>query len=383
MAMPSALRRFVVVAAFGTRLQTRKPSDHVTSNHFKVQPLPIIENVVLKFPQANPTMLAERGMRHAYAAELDMDRILAASAEAGVLPTNEALEHARGTLIDTLSESGLGVPKTIKHLKEDIIPALNLASRSPNYYGFVTGGATPAASLADNIVTAYDQNVQVHLPEETVATDVEDRALGLLCELLDFEPLTWKHKTFTTGATASNILGLACGREYVVAQAARRTGKPPVNVSDLGFAKALRLCGLDDIQVLTTVPHSSLGKAASILGLGRDSIRLVGFPEAPHKFDMAKLERILQERTSAYIVAVSCAEVNTGLFATSSGGEMLKLRRLCDEYGAWIHVDGAFGLLARVLGGLDYLTINAGCEGMEYADSTTGDAHKLLNVVSP
>lgn len=321
-------------------------------------------------------------MQRAYAAELGLDRLLESSTGADLLPSKEVLQHARSSLIPVISKEGLGLSNTVKHLKEDIVPALNLASQSPNYYGFITGGVTPVAALADNIVTAYDQNVQVHLPEETIATEVEDRALRMLCELLDFGPTEWPHKTFTTGATASNVLGLACGREFVIAEAARRTKKGPVNVGDLGLAKALRLCGLDDIRILTTVPHSSLGKAASITAIGRDSITLVGLPNAPHKFDMAKLERMLQERTSGYIVAISCAEVNTGLFATSSAAEMLELRELCDKYGAWIHVDGAFGLLVRVLEDYQYLNIRAGCDGIQFADSITGDAHKLLNVVS-
>lgn len=327
-------------------------------------------------------MLSERTVRRAYAADLGLDKLLEPTAAADVLPSKEVLQHARSSLMTTISEKGLGLSDTAKHLKEDIKPALNLASQSPNYYGFVTGGVTPVASLADNIVTAYDQNVQVHLPEETIATEVEDRALKMLCELLDFEPREWPHKTFTTGATASNVLGLACGREYVIAEAARRMNKSPVSVGDVGLAKALRVCGLDDIQILTTVPHSSLGKAASIVGIGRDSITLVGQPDAPHKFDMAKLEQTLRERASGYIVTISCAEVNTGLFATSSAEEMLELRGLCDKYGAWIHVDGAFGLLVRLLEDYEYSSIRAGCNGIEFADSITGDAHKLLNVVS-
>ncbi|KAJ9647208.1 hypothetical protein H2199_002195 [Coniosporium tulheliwenetii] len=317
-------------------------------------------------------MLSESTMRRACAAELELDQSLESTSGADILPSKEVLQHARSSLVTTISEEGLGLSNTVKHLKDDI-PVTELL-------WICYWGVTPVAALADNIVTAYDQNVQVHLPGETIATEVEDRSLKMLCELLNFEPREWPHKTFTTGATASNILGLACGREYVIAEAARRMNKSPVNVGDLGLAKALRLCGLDDIQILTTVPHSSLGKAASIVGIGRSSITLVGRPDAAHKFDLVKLEQILQARSSAYIIAISCAEVNTGLFATSSAAEMLQLRELCNKYGAWIHVDGAFGLLVRLLDGHGYLNIRAGCDGIQLADSITGDAHKLLNV---
>jgi glutamate/tyrosine decarboxylase-like PLP-dependent enzyme len=297
-----------------------------------------------------------------------------------VLPPQDALEHARRQLATELSADGIGLAETIRHLQEDLKPAFNASSRSPNYYGFVTGGCTPAASIADNFVTAYDQNVQVHLPNESVATDVEDRALSLLCELLEFDPRLWPHRIFTTGATASNIVGLACGREYVIAEASAHHTDVDNSVGEYGIMEAMHRAGLTKIQILTTVPHSSLSKAAAILGLGRASIKHVGRKDAPHKFDMVLLKSLIEQPSSASIIAVSAAEVNTGLFATSGLQEMQELRKLCDMYGAWIHVDGAFGILGRVLDGSKYQSITQACAGLELADSITGDGHKLLNV---
>ncbi|KAF2144678.1 uncharacterized protein K452DRAFT_306466 [Aplosporella prunicola CBS 121167] len=297
-----------------------------------------------------------------------------------VLPTQQALRHARTALLESLPDKGLGYVKTSHHLFEDIVPGVNAASRSPNFYGFVTGGSTPAASLADNLVTLHDQNVQVHLPNETVATDVEDHAHKLLCDLLHLDPSAWLHRTFTTGATASNVLGLACGREHVIADAARRRFSAAVSVGELGLLRAMRAAGLEDVQILTTVPHSSLSKAASILGLGRACVKLVGDDHKPHDFDMAKLEEALKDQKLASIVAISCAEVNTGFFATESFEEMKKIRELCDRYGAWIHVDAAFGLLGRVLTKPEFSKLKNCTEGIELADSITGDGHKLLNV---
>ncbi|KZM25083.1 uncharacterized protein EKO05_0009851 [Ascochyta rabiei] len=300
---------------------------------------------------------------------------------ADVLPSQETLSKARATLVDVLPEQGAGLENTICHLTQDLGPALNASSRSATYYGFVTGGSTPAASLADNLVTHYDQNVQVHLPNETLATDIEDRTLTLLCSLLDFSPSQWPHRTFTTGATTSNILGLACGREYVIAEASAHRTDAEVSVGEQGIVEAMRLAGIDNIQILTTVPHSSLSKAASILGLGRSCVKCIGRTDAPHKFDMAMLQKHLSQPGAASIVAVSASEVNTGLFATSSFQEMQEIRRICDMYGAWIHVDGAFGILARLLPSTpQYETIKNCTTGLELADSITGDGHKLLNV---
>ncbi|EKG10662.1 Pyridoxal phosphate-dependent decarboxylase [Macrophomina phaseolina MS6] len=275
-----------------------------------------------------------------------------------VLPSREVLDRARTGLVAALPRDGIGYERTTKHILDHIAPALNGSSNSPNYYGFVTGGVTPAAALADNIVTAYDQNVQVHLPNETVTTDVEDQALKLL---------------------SSNVVGLACAREHVILSAAARNGHS-ISVAELGLAGAMRAAGVDDIQILTTVPHSSLGKAASIVGLGRASLKAVGLPDAPHRFDPAKLEAALALDRTGSIVAISCSEVNTGRFATSAYADMAAIRELCDKYGSWIHVDAAFGLLGRALNKSEFPKITAATEGMELADSITGDGHKLLNV---
>ncbi|KAI9788549.1 MAG: hypothetical protein M1816_006798 [Peltula sp. TS41687] len=299
-----------------------------------------------------------------------------------ILPNPKQLEQARKALYYTLPKAGVGLEAIQEHLTNDIAPGLNRASQSPNYYGFVTGGVTPAAAFADGIVTKFDQNVQVHLPEETIATVVEDAALKLLLSLFDLDPQKWVGRTLTTGATASNLQGLACGREYVIEQAARRVGLDHhVSVAELGIVSASKEARIDHINILTTVPHSSLTKAASVLGFGRAAVKDVGLKDGMRwRFDLALVEDMLRLQNTASIVVVSCGEVNTGRFATAGYDDFLSLRNLCDQYGAWIHVDGAFGLFARLLplGNLD--TIRQGVEGVELADSITGDAHKLLNV---
>jgi glutamate/tyrosine decarboxylase-like PLP-dependent enzyme len=294
-----------------------------------------------------------------------------------VIPSVETIASASSSLISTLPDVGLGDDAIQKHLEDDILPALSSSSRSANYYGFVTGGSTKAASLADNYVTEYDQNVQVHLPRETIATEVEDAALRMVCDLIGLDEGNWTHRTFTTGATASNVLGLACGREFVL----RREGISKT-VAEHGLIDAMLAVDIRAIQILTTVPHSSLLKAASIVGLGHLSVKTVGRSDAPHRFDLAALESALSIEGVASIVAVSCAEVNTGAFATNDE-DMKVIRRLCNWYKAWLHVDAAFGLQASVLPKHDsaYGTIVEGVRGLYMADSITGDAHKLLNVV--
>ncbi len=265
-----------------------------------------------------------------------------------VLPDEATLRKAESSLFDKLPTAGYGFCETEEHLLEDIVPGLNNSSLHLRYYGFVTGGVTPAARLGETIVSLYDQNAAVHLPNESLATTVEDKALKMLLDLFRLDREQWCGQ-FTTGATASNIVGLALGREHIINRAIEKASGGPNSKNTVGECGLLRACclaGIEDIKVLTTKPHSSLGKAASVLGLGRSSIVDVGVEENGISFDSQQLERIMSEISSknAFIVAVSCGEVNTGLFATNSLKTLQDLRALCDRYGAWLHVDGGEAL---------------------------------------
>ncbi|OJJ85857.1 pyridoxal phosphate-dependent decarboxylase family protein [Aspergillus glaucus CBS 516.65] len=301
--------------------------------------------------------------------------------KSGVLPSEDNLEHARASLPHALSSDGVGYDQTIKHIIDDLVPAFNNSSLSSNYYGFVTGGVTPAAMFADNVVSMFDQNVQVHLKEHSIATDVEYNALGLLVDLLRLDRQSWHNGTFTTGATASNILGLGCGREFILRAAAGRKGISVASVGEYGLFEVMQAAGLSKVQVLSTLPHSSLAKAAAVLGIGRANVKNVPREDDSLRFDMTQLEAELARPDKVSIFSVSCGEVNTGRFATNGIEDMRQLRRLCDTYGAWLHVDGAFGIQCRILDdSAEFASLKAGCEGIELADSIAGDGHKMLNV---
>ncbi|KAH9906780.1 pyridoxal-dependent decarboxylase [Xylariomycetidae sp. FL2044] len=310
------------------------------------------------------------------------------------LPSAERLAAARASLPrpgDAGYLMGRGPEATLDHLLGDVAPALTGQNRSGRYWGFVTGSTLPVAEVADNLVSAWDPNVQVHLPGQTIATEVEDAALRMLLALLGLDPASWEGRTFTTGATASNVLGLACGRERVISQRLPPSHSLGADVrsslGELGLLRACALAGVDEFRVLTSMAHSSVFKASSIVGLGREAVKELPHSEAePWRLDLRAVEEELErsergQRRTAFIIAVSLGEVNTGRFATTGRGDFARLRALADRYGAWIHVDGAFGIFARALPSTpEFADLHTAAAGLEFADSITVDGHKLLNV---
>ncbi len=306
--------------------------------------------------------------------------------ELPTLPEDGTIAEARRSLPQTLSENGHD--DWAEHLVRDITPALNASSLSPNYYGFVIGGCAPAALFGDILASIYDQNVHIHLPNQTIATNVERCALDLLLDLFHLDRNVWgANPTFTTGATSSNVLGLAMGREWVLRRKAKERGSQLRSVGKHGIYEVMEFAGLKKIQILSTMPHSSIAKAASIVGIGRANVVSVHKMDesgaSSIEIDFDRFETEARRADVASILVISAGEVNTGQFATGGLRELQRLRSSCDQHDVWIHVDGAFGLFGRVLPPEDEEELGEivrGCKGLELADSITGDGHKLLNV---
>ncbi|MDQ3044458.1 MAG: pyridoxal-dependent decarboxylase [Chloroflexota bacterium] len=230
-----------------------------------------------------------------------------------------------------------------------------VASSGPRFFGFVTGGSTPAAVAGDWLASAIDQNAGMWLLSPAAA-QTELVVLRWLKELFGL-PAAWAG-VLTSGGTMANLVGLASARQW----AGQR----------LGFDAAQN--GLADhpaIPVLaSTEIHASALKALGVLGIGRGSVRQLPAPGGV--LDLAAFDDALESINGPVIAIANAGDVNTGAFDPI---EAMADRCAAHPGGAWLHVDGAFGLFAAASPAFAYLTT-----GVERASSVAADGHKWLNV---
>ena len=225
-----------------------------------------------------------------------------------------------------------------------------VASSGGRYFGFVNGGTVPAALGAALLVSTWDQNAAFRV-QSPVAAALEKTALGWVAEIFGLPAGTGG--AVVTGATIANFSALAAARHAILERAGWDVerdglfGAPPITV------------------VVGDEVHSSLIKALGMLGLGRN--RAIRVPvDGQGRMRVDALPH-LDDRT---ILCLQAGNVNTGAFDPAAA--------ICPqarEAGAWIHVDGAFGLWAAASEQLRHLTA-----GFELADSWATDGHKWPNV---
>lgn len=248
---------------------------------------------------------------------------------------------------------GIGIDAALAQFLETIEPHLS-ASPGPRYFGFVTGGANPAGLAGDWLASAYDQNVSNEVG--SIAADVEQQTVAAFARMFGLAPDMRGY--FVSGATQSNTVAMATARQWAYQKLGR-------DVAEDGLA------GAPPIAVLGGAPHSSLGKALSVLGIGRGSIEKVPCLPGRTAVDPDAMARRLAQRDGRpKIVLASAGEVNTGDF-----DDIAALADLCRAHDAWLHVDGAFGLFAALDPARQHLLA-----GIDRADSVTVDLHKWLNV---
>jgi glutamate/tyrosine decarboxylase-like PLP-dependent enzyme len=268
--------------------------------------------------------------------------------ERRVTPEPSALS-ALSELESSLPETPTAAGDVIALLDRVGSPA-TVVTTGGRYYGFVTGGVVPAALAAGWMVSMWDQCAALRVMSPVGAV-CEDVALGWVQELLGLPQEAGG--AIVTGATMANFTGLAAARHELL-----RRGAWNVERDGLFGAPALRVIVGDEA-------HVSIMKALGFLGLGRERVTRVPV-DAQGRMRVDHLPD-LDDRT---IVCIQAGNVNTGAFDPAS-----EICARAQAAGAWVHVDGAFGLWAAASPRYRHLTL-----GFERADSWATDGHKWPNV---
>lgn len=261
-----------------------------------------------------------------------------------------AAEAFRGPLPD----DGSGALQTLRQLLARGLDG-TIGSAGPRFFHFVDGGSTPAALGADWLTSAFDQNNGAWIAAP-LAAQLEMVSLAWLKDLFGL-PDSWGG-VLTTGATMANFTALACARRWWGQQHDRDIDRDG-------------LAGLPSPPVFSSgYIHPSATKALAMLGMGRSTAQTFS-RDGAGRIDLKGLGSALRSLDGApAIVIANAGEVNAGDFDPISG-----MADLAEEYGAWLHVDGAFGLFASLSSRSAHLT-----RGADRADSVIADGHKWLNV---
>jgi glutamate/tyrosine decarboxylase-like PLP-dependent enzyme len=235
------------------------------------------------------------------------------------------------------------------------------AMAGPRFFGWVTGGTLPAALAADWMTSAWDQNAGPGAGAPA-ATAFELTALAWCAELLGLPVET--RGALVSGAAAANFTCLAAARTHVLEAAGW-------DVEQRGLFEAPR------VRVLAGQErHETVDKALRLLGFGKQALALIEV-DGQGRMTAESLRRELMSGSGPVIVCAQAGNVNSGSFdpLPEVAAAVAEYRRAHEDALAWLHVDGAFGLWARVAPEKAELA-----RGVELADSWATDAHKFLNV---
>jgi glutamate/tyrosine decarboxylase-like PLP-dependent enzyme len=259
----------------------------------------------------------------------------------------------RKRLARELTENGVPPLQVIEELAADASEGL-LNTANGRFFGWVIGGAIPVSIAADWLTSTWDQNAAAYacapsaaIIEEVVADWLKD-ILGLPQEA---------SYAFVTGCQMAHVTALAAARHRVLA--------------DVGWSVETQgLAGSPPIRVLVGEHHETLLRALRHLGIGTDAVVQVAMHEDGTLATSALKAELEKNPDVPTIVSLAAGDLNRGAFDPFD-----EACDLAHEYGAWVHIDGAFGLWAASSPRLRHLV-----KGVEKADSWATDAHKWLNV---
>lgn len=252
-----------------------------------------------------------------------------------------------------MPDEGIGAEATLALFNERF-EKLIVGSSGPRYWGYVTGGTTPAAIMGDWLASVYDQNPQTLSGVGDISGAIEAETIKLLLDLFNL-PYDFIGG-FVTGATMSNFTCLAVARQWW----GKLRGKD--------FAKE----GISEtIPILSASPHSSVVKTLALLGIGSQNIIMVAQQEHRESISVQDLEdKIGALNGSPFILLSSGGTVNRVDY-----DDYTAIKSLHQKHRFWWHIDAAFGGFAAVSKKYRHLVAD-----WEYADSITVDCHKWLNV---
>ncbi|MGA3214395.1 MAG: aminotransferase class V-fold PLP-dependent enzyme [Acidimicrobiales bacterium] len=274
-------------------------------------------------------------------------------AELAVFPSDTDLDKVREAL-GSLPEGSTPAARVIDELVSAVEPAL-VATTGPRYFGFVVGGALDAATAADILAVGWDQPAFNRFTSPAAAV-VEDVAGTWLKELLGLP--AGASFGFVTGGQGANTVALAAARHHVL--------------DALGWDVEQRgLLGAPPLRVVANAErHATIDRSLRLLGLGAQVVEPVA-TDAQGAIDLSDLARVLARGAKGpTIVCLQAGNVNTGAF-----DDFAAAGAKAHDHGAWVHIDGAFGLWAAASPATRHLTA-----GLETADSWATDGHKWLNV---
>jgi glutamate/tyrosine decarboxylase-like PLP-dependent enzyme len=247
---------------------------------------------------------------------------------------------------------GVGANATLELFKNNYAPFLHGGSGA-RYFGFVTGGSTPASVAGDWLVSAYDQNTFGN--NDTIAPQMERETIHFLKQLFGLDEAFFG--SFVTGATISNFVGLSLAKQWAGLQQG-------IDFADNGMINA------KPFKIISGTPHSSIYKALAMNGIGRKALTKIDTQPEREAVDLVSLERYLKDHEGPVIVIANAGTVNTVDF-----DDLEFIGKLKSKYNFWLHVDAAFGGFAACSEKYAHYI-----KGINYADSITIDAHKWLNV---
>lgn len=274
-------------------------------------------------------------------------------ADRPTFPLEVDLEGMR-TRLGTLRDLPTDPESTLEELIAAVEPGL-VGTTGPRYFGFVVGGALDAPTAVDVLTTAWDQPA-FNVYTSPAAVAVEDVTGSWLKDVLGLPPTL--SFGFVTGGQGANTVALAAARHEVLARAGwdvelhGLTGAPPVRV------------------VANGERHATIDRALRLLGLGTATLEPVE-TDSQGRIDVGDLERVLASKPPGpVIVCLQAGNVNSGAF-----DDLVAAVPVAHRAGAWVHVDGAFGLWAAASPRLRHWTA-----GLDRVDSCAVDGHKWLNV---